>query len=102
MYVSYVTSNTNLNLYSKEKTLLISSECISTYLPLVTLGLLILSECEKEQIVLIISLNINTIGNVIALLLQCNKIIPRVISGTLPLYIFCVSTTPATMVPFLC
>ena len=69
-HVSYVTSNTNLNLYSKEKTLLISSECISTYLSLVALGLLILSECKKEQIVLIISLNINPIGNVIALLLK--------------------------------
>ena len=96
-HVSYVTFNTNLNLYSKEKTLLISSECISTYLSLVA-GLLILSECEKEQIVLIISLNINPIGNVIALLLQCNKIISRVISGTLPLYIFCVSATPATCI----
>ena len=86
-HVSYVTSNTNLNLYSKKKILLISTECIPTYLSLKVLGLLILSECEKEQIVLLISL-INPIGNVIELLLQCNKTILRVISGTLPLYIF--------------
>ena len=96
-HVSYATFNTNLNLYSKKKTLLISTECIPTYLSLKVLGLLILSECEKEQIVLLISLK-NPIGNVIELLLQCNKTISRVISGTLPLYIFCISTTPVTCI----
>ena len=96
-HVSYVTFNTNLNLYGKKKTLLISTECIPTYLSLKVLGLLILSECEKEQIVLIISL-INPIGNVIELLLQRNTTISRDISGTLPLYIFCISTTPVTCI----
>ena len=96
-HVNYVTFNTNLNLYSKEKTLLISTEYISAYLSLFALSL-ILSECEKEQIVLIISINIKSaIGNVTAVLLRCNKIIAR-ISGTLPLYIFCISTTPATCI----
>ena len=74
-----------------------STECFFKYLSIITLGLLILSECEKEQIVLIISININSaIGNVISSLLKCNKMITTVISGTLPLYIFCISTTPAT------
>ena len=97
-HVSYVTFNTNLNLYSKKKTLLIiSTECISTYFSLKVLGLLVLSGCEKEQIVLVIIL-INPIGNVIESLLEYYKIISRVISGNLPLYIFCISTTPASCI----
>ena len=47
-HVSYVTSNTDLNLYSKKIVFLLSTQCVSTYLSLVVLGLLIWSECQKE------------------------------------------------------
>ena len=56
-----------------------------------------LGDWWKDQIVLVIIL-INPIGNVIESLLQYYKIISRVISGTLPLYIFCISTTPASCI----
>ena len=92
-HVSYVTFNTDLNLYDKKKTLLISTQCFLMYLSLTLLGLL-LCESKKEQIVLLI---INPdIGNVVDLSLKFNKIISRVISATLLLYIFCISITPAT------
>ena len=42
-HVSYVTFNTDLNLYSMKTFLLLSTQCVSTYLSLVVLGLLILS-----------------------------------------------------------
>ena len=66
-HVSYVTFNTDLNLYSKKKTLLVSPQCIITYLSLIILGLLLLSECEKEQIVLFIIRIYPNIGNVVDL-----------------------------------
>ena len=58
------------------------------------LGLLLLSESKKEQIVLLIIRANPDIGNVVDLSL--NKIISRVISGTSSLYIFFISITPAT------
>ena len=95
-HVSYVTFNTDVNLFNKKKKMLLSTWCISTYLSLVVLGLLILSECENEQIILfIIRINPN-IGNLMDLSLTFIKSISRVISGTLLLYIFCISITPAT------
>ena len=111
--MSYVTFNTDLNLYSKKKTLLVSTQCNSTYLSLIAVGLLLvlLSECEKELIVLFITRINPNIGNIIAFSLKFSKFISRVISGTLPLYIFCISITPATctlcynisnMVPLVC
>ena len=67
--MSYVIFNTGLNLYSKKKSL-VSNQCISTYLSFVAFGMLILSECEKEQIVMfIIGINPN-IGNIIELSLK--------------------------------
>ena len=41
-HVSYVTFNTDLNLYSKKKTLLVSTQWISAHLSLVVLGLFLL------------------------------------------------------------
>ena len=77
--MSYVTFNIDLNLYSKKKSL-VSNQCISTYLSLVVLDLLILSECEKEGIVMfIIGINPN-IGNIIELSLKFSKISSIVIS----------------------
>ena len=48
-HISYVTFNTDINMYSKKKTILASTLCISTYLSLIMLGLRFLSECENEQ-----------------------------------------------------
>ena len=60
------------------------------------LGLFLLSECDKEQIVpFIVRINPN-IANVIDLSLKFSKINSRVFCGTLLLYIFCISITPAT------
>ena len=62
--VSYVTFNTDLSLYRKKKSLSASTRCSSTFLYLVALGLLLLSSCEIEQIVLLF-IHINTnIGHV--------------------------------------
>ena len=94
--VNYVTFNTDLNLYGKKKTLLISTQCILMYLSLTMLGLLLLSESEKEQIVLLIIRANPVIGNVVDVSLKFNKIISRFISATLSLYIFSISITPAT------
>ena len=102
--MSYVAFNTDLNLYSKKKSL-VSTQCISTYFYLLVLGLILLRECGKEQILLfIIRMNPN-FGNVndvidlslklIDLPLKFSKLISRAFSGTLPLYIFGVSITTA-------
>ena len=53
-HVSYVTFNTNLNLFSKKKNLLISTHWVLKYLTLIMLGLL--SDCENDQIVLFLSI----------------------------------------------
>ena len=94
--VNYVTLNTDLNLYGKKKTLLISTQCILMYLSLTMLGLLLLSESEKEQIVLLIIRANPIIGNVVDVSLKFNKVISRFISATLSLYIVSISITSAT------
>ena len=67
--VVYVTFNTDLNLHTKKRTLLVSTQCISK-LSIFMLSLFLLSECEKELIVLfMIRMNPN-IGNVIDLSLK--------------------------------
>ena len=97
-HVTYVTFDTDLNLCSMKKYWLISNQCTSTCVSFVASGLFISSECNNEQIVLfIICINPN-IGNLIDLSLKLSKIISQVISGTLPLYIFCISVMPATCI----
>ena len=87
-HVTYVTFDTDLNLCSRKKYWLISNRCTSTCLSFAASGLFILSECNNEQIVLfIICINPN-IGNLIDLSLKLSKIISRIISSTLPLYLF--------------
>ena len=96
--VIYVTFDTDLNLFNKKKSCLVSIRCISTYLSLVVLGMFILSECAVEQIILfIIRINPN-IGNVVELSLKFSKIISRAISCGLPLYTCFISVTPATCI----
>ena len=68
----------------------------SNILSLFMVGLLLLSECDKEQFILfIICINPN-IGNAIDLSLRFGKLSLGVTSGTLLFYIFCISTMPAT------
>ena len=45
-HVTYVNSNTNLNLYNKKTTCIVSIKSISTHLSFIALGLLS-CECEK-------------------------------------------------------
>ena len=94
-HVSYVTFNTDLNLYSKKKSLRVSTPWVLTYLTLM-LVLLLLSDCENEQIVLFIIRIYPNMGNVVGLSPKSSKIISRAISGTLSLFIFSISITPAT------
>ena len=94
--VSYITFNTDLNLQRKKSTLSASVKCISLYMSLIMLWLLLLSECDKEQVVLLImrtDLNVRNVGDLSG---KFGKIISSVISGTLLFYIFYISVTPAT------
>ena len=52
-HVTYVNFNTNLNLYNKKTTCIVSIKSISTHLSFIALGLLS-CECEKEQLILLI------------------------------------------------
>ena len=94
--VSYITFNTDLNLQSKKNTLPASVKCISLYMSLIMLWLLLLSECDKEQVVLLIVRTYLNVRNVVDLSCKFGKIISSVISGTLLFYIFYISVTPAT------
>ena len=94
--VSYITFNTDLNLQSKKNTLPASVKCISLYMSLIMLWLLLLSECDKEQVVLLIMRTDLNVRNVVDLSCKFGKIISSVISGTLLFYIFYISVTPAT------
>ena len=54
-----------------------------------------LSECEKEMLLFIINAN-TEFRNVFVFLLKFRKIISRTIFGTLSIYIFAITVTPAT------
>ena len=60
------------------------------------LGLLLLSECDKEHVVLLIMRTDLNVRNVVDLSCKFGKIISSVISGTLLFYIFYISVTPVT------
>ena len=60
------------------------------------LWLLLLSECDKEQVVLLIMRTDLNVRNVVDLSCKFGKIISSVISVTLLFYIFYISVTPAT------
>ena len=93
--VSYITFNTDLNLYCKKKNLLVSTKCTSLYMSHI-MSWLLLSECEKEHVLIFIIHIEPNIANVFHLSCKFSKIILRVISGTLTFYIFSMSLTPAT------
>ena len=90
--VSYVTFNTDLNIYNKKKTLALPQYIWIFHL--VSLGLL-LSECEKVVILIIISRNIE-FGIVLVFVIKFRRIISRTIFGSLLIYIFAIANTPAT------
>ena len=93
-HVSYVAFNTNLNLYNKKKTIR-SPQCFWALLSLILLGLL-LSECGKEQILLLIIHTNPNFGSVVNLALKFSKIISWTIFCTLLIYMFSISvSTPA-------
>ena len=60
------------------------------------LWLLLLSECDKEQVVLLIMCTDLNVWNVVDLSCKFGKIMSSVFSGTLLFYIFFISVTPAT------
>ena len=93
-YTSYVSFNTNLNLYIK-KPILNSPQCIWMVISLLALGLF-LSGCKEERLLLIISTNTELFGNVFIFLLKFKKIISITIFNTLPIYTFSIAVTPAT------
>ena len=96
--VNYVIFNTNLNLYNKNKTVLVSSQTILTFLSTIILGLL-LWECKTEQILLLtIRFYLNIGNNLLYLSLNKINVISRVASVTLLLYIFSISVTAATCI----
>ena len=92
----YITFNTDLNLYCKNKNLLVSTKCTSLYMSHIMLWLLLLSECEKELVLVFIIHREPNNANVFHLSCKFSKIITRVISGILTFYIFSMSLTPAT------
>ena len=108
--VTYVSFNTDLNLYNKRKTLALPQYIWIFIFYLVLLGLL-LSECEREIILFIISPNIE-FGIVLVFVIKFRRIISRTIFGSLLIYFFAIANTPATctlmfnsipnMVLFLC
>ena len=82
--VSYVTFNTDLNLYNKKKTLALPQ--YNWIFHLILLGLL-LCECEREIILYIISPNIE-FGIVLVFVIKFRRIISRTIFGCLLIYFF--------------
>ena len=60
---------------------------------LIMLWLLLLSECDKEQVVLLIMRTDLNVRNVVDFSCKFDKIISSVISGTLLFYIFYISVT---------
>ena len=90
--------NTDLNLYNKNKTVLVSSQSILIFSSIISLGLL-LCECKTELFLLLIIRCYPNFGNDI-LYLSLNKfnITSRVTSVTLLLYIFSISVTPVTCI----
>ena len=93
-YVSYISFNTDLNLYNRKK-ISVSPHCI-WMLYLITFGLF-LSECDNEILLIIISTN-TEFGNAFVLLHKFRKIISKIITGNLSIYIFVIANTPATCI----
>ena len=83
---------TDLNLYNKKKTLALPQYIWIFHL--VLLGLL-LSECEREIILFIISPNIE-FRIVLVFVIKFRRIISRTIFGCLLIYFFAIANTPAT------
>ena len=52
---SYITFNTDLNLYCKKKNLLVSTKCPSLYMSHIMLWLFLLSECEIELVLVFLT-----------------------------------------------
>ena len=87
-HMKYVTFNTNLNLYSKKKNILISPQCIWTFLSFIMQGLL-LCEGEFDQILLFIIRSNPNYGSIVDLALKFSKSISLVPSITVTPVILC-------------
>ena len=95
--VRYVTFNTRLNLLSKKKPIPELYESGLSYFSVIMFGLF-LSECEKEQILLIIIVaNIN-FGWVAYFVLKLRKIISGAFFIILSICLFSIAVTPATSI----
>ena len=91
----YVTFYTNLSLLSKKKTHSLSCQIVWSYFSVIMLGLFS-SECEEEQILLIIiSANLN-FRCVAYFVLKSRKIIWLAIFVLLSIFLFSIAVTPAT------
>ena len=90
--ISYVTFNTNLNLYSKKKTI-VSSQYLWTLLSIGLLGLL-LSECEKDKILMCIFHTNPNFGIVLNLIVKFTRFISWTFRSVFPIYFFYLSVTP--------
>ena len=97
-HVTYVTFNTNLNLFRKKKPIFKPPQCLLLYLSLIMLGLL-LSECPDLLLFFIINANLN-FGNVFNLPHKVIKIVSRNMVNILSIYIYSIAVTPASC--FLC
>ena len=96
-HVVYITFNTNLNLFSKTKIIVISPLWIWSYLSLFMLGLL-LSECEKDQILLLIIRTSPNVSNTFDFALRYSKMLSRTFFTTLTIYMFSIANTPAACI----
>jgi len=98
MYVDYVKFNTNLNIYSKKSNNLIYIQSIPIILSIFPL-LLLLLECEKEQLILLIyHLYPNICSSIMDLVLKNRKVTANFISFISVLYIFSISYTQVSCI----
>ena len=95
--VTYVTFNTNLNLYSKKKYISKSPQYIWLLLSIIMLGFL-LCEFPKEPIqIFIICIN-PYFASVVSLILKFSRIISWAIFDTLSIYIFAAAVILASYI----
>ena len=91
---TFVSFNTDLNLYNKKKPAS-STQCF--WILYVVMFGLFLSECETVIVLIIFSTN-TEFGITFVFLLKFRKTISRIIFGTLLIHIFTIAKTPATCI----
>ena len=93
--VTYVHFASNLNLFKKKSYITKSPQCC-WHVTLTMVGLL-LSDCKKGEIVLLISMNVN-FGNVLDLTLKFKKTICRILFVISSIVMFSIAVTPAACI----